>query len=110
MKIIYVAGCYRSNCEWQLEQFIRQAEDASLRLWKSGWAVICPHKNTAHFGGALGIPDNVWLEGGIEILKRCDAIYMLSNWNDSKGAIRERELALKLGLEILYEVESDIEL
>ena len=82
---------------------MRKAEDASLRLWKEGWAVICPHKNTAHFGGAMGIPDSVWLEGDLEFLKRCDAIYLLDNWKGSTGAKAEYALARKLGLEILYE-------
>ena len=68
MKVVYVAGPYRSTCEWQLEEFLRHAEDVSLKLWKEGWAVICPHKNTAHFGGALGILDSTWLQGDLEIL------------------------------------------
>ncbi len=82
-----------------------QAEDAALRLWKEGWVVFCPHKNAAHFGGALGIPDGTWLEGDMEILRRCDAIYMLNNWKDSKGAILELQEASRLGLMILYEAE-----
>ena len=103
MKVIYIAGPYRSTCEWQLEEFLRHAEDAALKLWKEGWAVVCPHKNTAHFGGAWGIPDGTWLEGDIEILKRCDAIYMLKRWEQSKGAKRELEIAVEQGLEVIYE-------
>jgi len=111
MELIYVAGPYRSKCEWQLEGFLRHAEDASLKLWKEGWAVICPHKNTAHFGGALGIPDSVWLDGDLEIISRCDAIYMLKGFEDSKGATAELERALDLGLDVYYEdsVEEFIE-
>ena len=105
MQIIYVAGRYRSNYEWQLEEFLRQAEDAALKLWEEGWAVICPHKNTAHFGGALGIPDKTWINGDLEILSRCDAIYMLSNYRESRGAMAELALAKKLGLQVIYEGE-----
>ena len=103
MKVIYIAGPYHSTCEWQLEEFLRHAEDAALKLWKEGWAVICPHKNTAHFGGAWGIPDSTWMEGDIEILKRCDAIYMLKRWEQSKGAKRELEVAIECRLEVIYE-------
>ena len=103
MNVIYVAGPYRSNCEWQLEEFLRHSEDISLRLWAEGWAVICPHKNTAHFGGAWGISDSTWMKGDIEILKRCDAIYMLKGWEQSQGARRELEVAIEEGLEVLYE-------
>lgn len=34
---------------------------------------------------------------------RCDAIYMLKGWNASPGACLERHIALKLGMEIIYE-------
>ncbi len=103
MKVIYVAGPYRSKCEWQLEGFLRHAEDASLRLWKEGWAVICPHKNTAHFGGALGMPSSTWLNGDLEIVGRCDAIMMLKGWESSEGAKRELEVAIEKGLDVFYE-------
>ncbi len=103
MKVIYVAGPYRSTGEWELEKFIRHAEEAALKLWLEGWAVICPHKNTAHFGGANGIPDSTWLNGDLEILKRCDAIYMLNTWEKSIGAKTELTLAKSYGLEVYYE-------
>ena len=102
MKAIYIAGCYRANSEWELELNIRKAEDAAIKLWEAGWAVICPHKNSAHFGGALDIPDSVWLEGGLELLSRCDAIYMLDNWGGSIGAWEELNKAKELGLGIYY--------
>ena len=63
--------------------------------------MICPHLNTAHFQGAL--PDDVWLKGCLELVKRSDALYMLSGYLDSKGSVEELELAEKLGKEIYYE-------
>ena len=101
MKIIYIAGAYRNKTEWGLVENIRHAEREAIKLWQQGWVVICPHKNTAFFGGTC--PDNVWLEGDIEILKRCDAVYMLSNWQSSIGAKRELEVALENNKEIIYE-------
>ena len=101
MKVIYVAGKYRSKTEWGLEENIRRAEAAAVKLWQQGYAVLCPHKNTAHFGGAC--PDETWLEGDIEILKRCDAIYMLKGWEDSLGACEELRIALEHNLEVIYE-------
>lgn len=101
MKVIYVAGGYRANTEWGLIENIRKAESSAIKLWQKGWAVICHHKNTAHFGGLCS--DEVWLEGDLEILKRCDAIYMVSGWQKSKGATRELQLAKQIGLEVIYE-------
>lgn len=99
MKVVYIAGSYRADTEWGLIENIRRAEEAAIMFWQMGWAVICPHKNTAHFGGLCD--DEVWLEGDMEILRRCDAIYMCEGWHKSVGATAEYELAKELGLQII---------
>jgi hypothetical protein len=101
VKVIFISGPYRAKNEWGLVQNIRHAEQVALRLWLEGWAVFCPHKNTAFFGG--GCDDSVWLEGDMEILRRCDAIYMLNTWTKSAGATAEHGEALRLGIPIFYE-------
>lgn len=101
MKLIYVIGRYRASSQWELEQNIRHAEQAAIKLWLDGWAVICPHKNTAYFGGLA--PDDVWLDGDLEIIKRCDAVYVLKGWQQSGGSRVEVALAKQLELEIIYE-------
>ena len=40
----------------------------------------------------------------IEVLQTCDAIYMMSNWQFSKGACWERALAKHWGIARYYEV------
>jgi hypothetical protein len=52
-------------------------------------------------------PDDVWLNGMIEILKRCDAIYLLSNYYQSTGTLTELAVARNLGLPIFYEEDYD---
>ncbi len=101
MKVIYVAGPFRSDSAWGIEQNIRRAEESALELWLDGWAVICPHTNTRFFQGAA--PDDVWLKGCLEILARCDAIYMIKGWANSSGSLSELAMATKLGLKVLYE-------
>lgn len=39
----------------------------------------------------------------IKALCDCDAIYMLSNWRQSRGAMIEEQLAIELKLEIIYQ-------
>ena len=93
MKVVYIAGPYRASSEYQVLQNIRKAEEMAIRVWRSGAACICPHKNTAFFGGVAD--DSVWLEGDLEILFRCDAVVCVENWRNSKGAVGEVELAKK---------------
>ena len=66
MKLSYIAGPYRSDTINGIVQNIRNAEKVAIKYWRLGYAVICPHKNTALFDGLL--PDHVWLEGDIEII------------------------------------------
>jgi hypothetical protein len=35
-------------------------------------------------------------------LAECDEIHLLPDWQESKGAIDERDIALKLGIKIVY--------
>ena len=91
MKLVYVAGPYRSSTEEGLYQNIQTAREYAKKLWQAGYAVICPHSNTAFMGGVM--PDEVFLDGTLEMLKRCDHIFMLPRWNESSGARAEKEFA-----------------
>jgi len=102
MLVAYTAGKYRAESEWELEENIRLAEYWAARCWKIGLAVICPHKNTAHFGNCMGIEDQVWLDGDLEIIKRCDILIVLPNWATSSGTKAEIKLAKELFMPIFY--------
>ena len=101
MKLAYIAGPYRSATVRGIVQNIRIAEAVALRYWRDGYAVICPHMNTALMDGSL--PDHVWLEGDLEMLRRCDVVVMLPKWKSSVGATAEHSLAVSLKMEIRYE-------
>lgn len=50
--------------------------------------------------------DKTWLaymREDLAALILCDAIFMLSNWKESRGAKIEHNLALSLGLNIIYQ-------
>ena len=98
MKLVYIAGPYRADSEWQVVQNIRRAEDLAIRVWQAGAACICPHKNTAMFGGVVDV--DVILKGDLEILMRCDAVICLPSWGSSLGARGEVSLAEELGLPV----------
>jgi len=99
MKIAYVAGPFRAENAWEIEQNIRRAEALSLEIWRTpGWCAICPHTNTRFFQGAA--PDSVWLEGDLEILRRCEALVLTPDWMKSSGAREEVREALRMGIPV----------
>ena len=99
MRVIYVSGAYRGDVAANIEH----ARQAAIRLWETGWIVLCPHLNSAHMESLCG--EEMFLTGDLELLKRCDAIFMLNNYKTSAGGLKELALAKKLGLDIFYEME-----
>jgi hypothetical protein len=104
MKVIFIAGCYRGAGDNTVFEHIMLAREWARKAWLKGWAVFCPHTNTMFMDGP-DIPAQVFLDGDREILRRCDAIFMLPNWRCSMGALAERQEAVNLGLPIYEQLE-----
>src|SRR3990167_258199 len=98
MKVIYIAGPYRdSRGEFYVRQNIYEAEMAALRVWQMGGGALCPHKNSGGLGG----------EGDLELLRRCDAIYLITDWQSSAGVQAEKLFAEEIGIPVL-QTERDV--
>lgn len=106
--VVYVAGPFRAMNDdgtpnqWQQEQNIRRAEELALEVWYMGGAAMCPHTNTRFYQGAA--PDNVWLEGDLALLAKCEAILLTPDWRRSVGATAEHNFAREHGIPVLHGV------
>jgi hypothetical protein len=107
MLVVYVAGPFRADNSWLIEQNIRRAEELSLKVWQNDMAAVCPHTNTRFFQGAAD--DDVWLKGDLEILERCDAVLLAPGWKDSRGTIAEVSRANDLKLPVFVSIERLLE-
>ena len=103
-KLVYVAGPYRAPHNWGIEQNIRRAEELAFRVWEAGYTALCPHANTRFFQHAL--PDDIWLEGDLEMLRRCDAVVLTPDWQSSSGARAEVAFARNHGIPVYESVEA----
>ena len=102
-KVIYVAGPYRDpRGEWHVRENIRSAEKVAMEIWQRGGVALCPHKNTAFFGGLPGTDDDTWLQGDLELLRRCDALMVAPKWRASSGALAEVTFARQHKILVLY--------
>lgn len=117
IKIVYVAGPYRAKSGAhdgsvynEIEENIRQAEAAAIRLWSAGFGVLCPHLNTNHFEVKCpNIPTEAYLITDLRLLAACDIIYLLPGWEGSEGSVGERNLMRVLGRPIYDNIERLIE-
>ena len=111
---IYIAGPMRGVEEYNYPAFDRQA----TVLEKQGWLVINPAEmdrddekpiNGPHeFDPDNNYEDHEFMRNALKrdmdaICDSCTAIYMMSDWEMSRGAKCEWHLAKALGLEIFYE-------
>jgi hypothetical protein len=102
IRVVYIAGPFRGASSWAIEQNIRRAEELALKVWALGAAALCPHANTRFFQYAL--PDDVWLQGDMAMLAKCDAILMTPDWQVSAGARAEHDRATADGLPVFYDL------
>ena len=101
MRTAFISGPYRAETPFKISENIHRASVVALKYWRLGYAVICPHRNTALFDGEA--PDSVWLEGDLELLSRCDVVVMMKGWTNSVGARKECAEAISQGKEVFYE-------
>ncbi len=100
VKIIYIAGKYSARNDHEKRVNIDIAREEAEFVWANGGVALCPHLNSAWMSGIC--PEKNFIDGYLEILKRCDALYTCYNWRDSKGAIREVEFAIRWKIPVLF--------
>lgn len=107
---IYIAGPMTGIARWNRPKF----EEAARILRDHGWTVESPVEIASVFGSdntivtTPGMLDAV-IEAELDALAKCDAIYLLAGWEDSRGAKRELWLALDKGLEVFTDLWLAIE-
>lgn len=100
--VIYIAGAFRSPTgdHWEIHRNVHRAEVVSWYVWQSGHVALCPHLNTRHFQNSLR--DQVWIDGTMEMLRRCDAVLAAPGWENSKGTKAEISEAKSLDRPVGY--------
>lgn len=104
-KLIYIARPYSGDMEGN----IKRAEEVSIQLIREGYHVITPHKNTAGYEKYENdkITYETWMALSLNILSRCDAIYVMNGSTQSNGVQREMEFAKLRNIEILNEKKNE---
>lgn len=94
MRLIYIAGPYRAPTPWGRHLNIERARAYGAILPPLGVYPMIPHSNTAHMDGIAD--DEVFLEGTMEMLRRCDGALFIPRWEQSSGARAEQDLCLTM--------------
>ena len=105
---IYIAGpmsLYKAT-DWGWSNF----QNAYNRLKGDGHTPVSPHKIDGAVWDFYGegeldtaMDRKTILAIDIEVLRTCDAIYMLRDWDKSTGAILELAYAQTTGMKVMFE-------
>lgn len=96
---IYISGKITGLDFQKAKSFFREAH---LNLTAQGSHALNPMTEVS-FNADRSWSD--YMRDALKLLLDCDAIFMLKNWEESKGAKLEYHIAKELGLKILYEVQ-----
>lgn len=100
--MIYLSGSLSPRFGRTIEQHIDAAREVYLRFVKAGIPVYCPHLDSDH-PDSQAIPYEDWMNYDLAVLEQCSAVLTLSNWEESKGAVREVSHAITLGVPVFHE-------
>jgi hypothetical protein len=98
MRLVYVAGRYRAPTTWERDCNIQAARRVGAEVARLGGYPVIPHSNTSHFDGLCD--DKFWLDGTLELLRRCDAVILARGWEQSSGTRAEKAEAEMLGIPV----------
>jgi hypothetical protein len=107
-QVIYLASPYSSPYKWKRLQRFLEVAKAVGALKDRGIIAFSPichsHPVTVHYLGDDHIAFDNWKDFDTEMIRRCDALWvlMLEGWDQSEGIKAELEIAKSLGKEILY--------
>lgn len=92
--LIYLAGPFRAPTQWGITQNVHAAKEALASAARERLYVVCPHTMTADFQGVA--PDEFWLDMTLEMMRRCDAVWVFSTGRSTGTEVEVAE-AERLG-------------
>jgi len=106
--VAYVAGPIRSK--WRLKRWLNilRARKVAIKLWNAGFAVICPHLNSATLRHHVK-DEEQFVRGDLLLVEKCDFLVIVDGWENSVGTLNEITTARLLnGIPIFFDVEEAI--
>jgi len=103
MILSYIAGRFSAPTRELVEANIAAAEGLGLFLASRGYYPVIPHSSTGHPGFEHIGSYEFYIEGTLELMRRCDCVVLVPGWESSRGARGEVEEAERLGIPVFPE-------
>ncbi len=99
---IYISGPYSAPSNEIIEKNIMKARDAAIMIAKKGHYPFIPHTMMRGWEDVYKVSRESVTQICLKWLEKCDAIYILAS---SPGAELERHLAVRLNLQVYYNID-----
>lgn len=96
--LIYIAGPYSAPTAVQRAANVQRAREVAAQVAALGAFPVTPHLLGTGIEDAGD--DAFWYRGTLELMRRCDAVVVLSGVDDSKGTRAEIDEAKRLGVPV----------
>lgn len=107
MKRVYVAGAYSGDNVIEILQNIGRGEWYAAQIFKLGYSPFVPWHDKDFviklWNKELNV--NMFYEYSLTWLKVSDIMFLVPGWEKSNGTLKEIEIAKKLGIKILTELD-----
>jgi len=105
MVLVYVAGPYNSKTIFGKIYNILRARYWAKKIWRLGFAVICPHSNTAFFDYWRPIPESQIMTACVDMINRVDVVYVIPQSDKSRGVRAEINAAREINRRVILDFE-----
>ena len=105
MKRVYVAGPYNAGNVIDVLNNMRRGIRISVELLLHGFAPFCPWLDY-NFQLQAELTIEQFKAFSMSWVQVSDAIFMITGWENSGGAIAEKEEAERLGIPVFYNLDS----
>lgn len=85
--LVYIAGSYRAESNWDLEANIRRAESYILPIAELGLVPVCVHSMYRFHHRTMDA--QYWIDATMQIMRACDAVAVVEQSDQSEGTCGE---------------------
>jgi hypothetical protein len=107
MKRVYVAGAYSAGDVIKVLDNIREGLRWATKVFLMGYAPFAPWLDF-HFQLMLREGENLtvnnYYEYSLAWLRAADIVFVIPNWENSRGTIREIDEAMRLDIPVVYDI------
>lgn len=103
--LVYISGPMTAKHGYTVEENVAAGLRVFLDCLRRGIPAFCPHLSGAFPSAWADIPWEAWLEYDLAVIDRCTHVLLLPRWEQSAGAVKEREYAVSIGKPIILSID-----